>query len=79
MPNPLRVARERAGLTREKLCAEAGVSYHTLQNAERGLATERTIVRVAAVLGVSADALRVVSVPAPGEPEPAAEPGRGEP
>jgi transcriptional regulator with XRE-family HTH domain len=57
--SPVRAARERAGLTREKLAVRAGISSSTLYLAERaGLVSEATLSKLAAVLGVPAEDLR---------------------
>jgi transcriptional regulator with XRE-family HTH domain len=58
-PNPVRTARERAGLTREALAVHAGVSYSTVALAERsGLVSEATAAKLAVVLGVPPEELR---------------------
>lgn len=56
--NPIRRARERAGLSREQLAVKAGVSSTTLYLAERaGLLSPNTAAKVAAALGVTAEEL----------------------
>lgn len=58
-PSPLRAARLRAGLTREQLAVKAGLSSSTLYLAERaGLASEATLDRLAAALGVPVSEIR---------------------
>lgn len=57
--NPVRAARERAGLTREQLAVKAGLSSSTLYLAERaGLVSPATAAKLAGVLGVPAKDLR---------------------
>ncbi|ACG73251.1 transcriptional regulator, XRE family [Anaeromyxobacter sp. K] len=57
--NPVRAARERAGLTREQLAVKAGLSSSTLYLAERaGLVSAATAAKLAAVLGVAAAELQ---------------------
>jgi len=59
VPNAVRSARERAGLTREQLAVRAGVSSTTLYLAERaGLLSAATANKIAPILGVGVDALR---------------------
>lgn len=55
--NPLRLARDRAGLTQVALSLSAKLSLGTIRNAERGIATKRTLARVARALGVAVDDL----------------------
>jgi transcriptional regulator with XRE-family HTH domain len=58
-PSPVRLARERVGLTREQLAVRAGVSSSTLYLAERaGLLSDAIATKVAAALGVSPKELR---------------------
>jgi DNA-binding XRE family transcriptional regulator len=58
-PNALRIARERAGLTRELLAVRAGISFSTLCLAERaGLISPTTAEKVGLVLGVEPATLR---------------------
>ncbi len=58
-PSPVRLARERAGLTREQLAVKVGLSSSTLYLAERaGLISEATAAKLAKELGVSAEELR---------------------
>ena len=57
-PNPIRNARERAGLSRAQLAVRAGVSFSTVSLAERGLVTTTTAAKIAPVLGVDVAALR---------------------
>lgn len=57
--NLLRAARLRAGLTQERLAARSGVCLSTLRWAEKGIASERTLALVAAVLGCEPEQLRV--------------------
>jgi transcriptional regulator with XRE-family HTH domain len=56
---PLRAARLRARLTQIDLARQAQVSLSTLRVAERGIATDRTLERLAAALGVPAAELRL--------------------
>ncbi len=67
--NPMKAARKRAGRTKEWVCFVTGLSYPTIFAAERGLVSERTLTKVAAVLGVDVDELRVAPAAAP-TPEP---------
>lgn len=54
---PVRVARERAGLTQVQVAIRSRLSLSTLRNAERGLATKRTLRLLARVLSVGLDTL----------------------
>lgn len=56
--SPIRAARERAGWTQITLSLRAGVSLSTERLAERGLATTRTLARIARALGVPLEDLR---------------------
>jgi transcriptional regulator with XRE-family HTH domain len=57
--SPVRLARERAGLTREQLAVKAGVGSTTLYLAERaGLISPATAAKIAPVLGVPAEELQ---------------------
>jgi len=57
--NPIRAARERAGLTRERAAVMAGVCVSTLFLAERaGLLSAATAAKLAPVLGVTPETLR---------------------
>lgn len=53
----IRVARERAGLRQIDVASKAHLSLTTIGLAEKGLATARTIERIAKVLRVTADDL----------------------
>jgi transcriptional regulator with XRE-family HTH domain len=54
----VRVARERLGLTRERLAVQAGLSLSTVYLAERaGLVSRRTAEKLAPVLGVPVEQL----------------------
>lgn len=55
--NRVRAARLRAGLTQIDLALRAKISLATLYNAERGIATARTIGAIAAVLQVQPELL----------------------
>lgn len=54
---PVRIARERTGITQVQVAIRSGLSLSTLRNAERGLATKRTLRLLARVFGVEVDAL----------------------
>jgi transcriptional regulator with XRE-family HTH domain len=56
-PLRIRAARARAGLPRDRVAVEAGVSYATLTAWERGTAVpdSNKLARVCAVLGVGLD------------------------
>lgn len=58
--SPLRAARQRAGLSMEKLAVEAGISRATLYWAEKApqRMSDRTVRAVAKVLGVTPAELR---------------------
>jgi transcriptional regulator with XRE-family HTH domain len=57
--SPVRRARERVGLTREQLAVRAGVGSTTVYLAERaGLISANTAMKLAAVLGVTAEELQ---------------------
>lgn len=55
--NPVRQARERAGLSQIQLSLKAKRSLSTLRNAEQGLATKATLAALARALGVPIDVL----------------------
>jgi len=57
-PNLVRAARLRAGITQEHLAARSGVCLSTLRWAEKGIASERTLALVAAVLCIDVAELR---------------------
>lgn len=60
--NPIRAARERAGLSREQLAVKAGVSSSTLYLAERaGLVSDATIAKLAEALGIPLAELKAPS------------------
>jgi transcriptional regulator with XRE-family HTH domain len=63
--SPLRAARQRKGLSLEKLAAEAGVSKQTLWNAEKtpSRLTDKTAAAVAPFLGVEPKELFRMSLP----------------
>ncbi len=58
--SPLRAARQRAGLSMERLAVQAGISRATLYWAEKApqRMSERTVRAVASVLGVRVEELR---------------------
>lgn len=57
-PAPLRAARERARLTLAELAQRAGIALSTLHLAERhGVVSDETAARIAAALGLKAEAL----------------------
>lgn len=56
--NPVRAARERAGLTREQAAVKAGLSVSTVYYAEKGFVTEATAAKLAPILGVDPAELR---------------------
>lgn len=60
-PNPIRAAREQAGLSREALAFKAGVSFKTLERLEAGARSPRrsTLKVIADVLGVEPASLLV--------------------
>lgn len=67
----LQNARVKAGLTQQALCQKADISYSTLAKIERGAIKAPsifTIQRIAAVLGVTLDALLGLETNAPGLP-----------
>ncbi|MCC6747965.1 MAG: helix-turn-helix domain-containing protein [Deltaproteobacteria bacterium] len=53
-PHPIRLERERLGLTQVDLSLRSQLSLSTIRLAERGVATDRTLEAIAGVLGVSA-------------------------
>jgi transcriptional regulator with XRE-family HTH domain len=55
--SPIRAARTRAELTQVQLALCSDLSLTTIRNAERGIATRRTLRAIARVLGVSVDDL----------------------
>ena len=55
--SPVRAARLRAGLTREKAAVKVGLSFATVALAERGMITERTAKRLARLYGVRVEEL----------------------
>jgi transcriptional regulator with XRE-family HTH domain len=58
-PNPLRAARERAGLSQFQLAVRAGLHLATVGLAERGArVSPETSAKLAAALGVTAEELR---------------------
>lgn len=62
-PHPLRVARERAGLSLRELGALARVSYVTLHNIEHGREPrEPELLRLSGVLQLPVEALRPSAV-----------------
>lgn len=70
MGRRLQEARQAAGLTQQQLCQKAGLSYSTLAKIERGAIKSPsifTIGQIAAVLGMSLDAL--AGSPAPLTPQ----------
>jgi transcriptional regulator with XRE-family HTH domain len=56
--NPVRLAREQAGLSQVQLAIRSRRSLSTIRNAEQGLATTNTLAAIAMVLGVDVHALR---------------------
>lgn len=65
----VRTARERAGLLQSVLALRAQMTVGTLSRAENGVASRKTIERIAAVLRVPAHQLAPDLVPVP-EPQP---------
>lgn len=55
--HPIRVARDRAGISQITLSLRAKLSLSTVRNAERGLATKATLTAIARALGVDVDTL----------------------
>lgn len=55
--NPIRTARESKKWSQVELSIHSRVSLSTIRNAERGLATARTLRRLARALGVTVDDL----------------------
>ena len=53
--HPIRLARDRAGITQITLSLRSRLSLSTIRNAERGLATKSTLTAIARALGVSVD------------------------
>ena len=51
--NPIRLARDAAGITQIEAALQAGVSLSTYRLAEHGVITRRTLERIAVALGVS--------------------------
>jgi transcriptional regulator with XRE-family HTH domain len=56
--NPVRLAREQAGLSQVQLAIRSRRSLSTIRNAEQGLATTQTLAAIATVLGVDVHTLR---------------------
>lgn len=54
-PNPIAVARDAKNMSQVSLALAAKVSLGTIRLAEKGLATKRTLVKVARVLGLKFD------------------------
>jgi transcriptional regulator with XRE-family HTH domain len=55
--NPIRLARDRAGLDQIAVALRARISLSTLRLAERGIASTRTRAAIARALGIDVDAL----------------------
>lgn len=55
--NPVVKARKLAGLSREQLAVQSGLSYSTLYLAERGLVSPKTAKKIAPLLGTTAEEL----------------------
>lgn len=63
-PNPVRAAREKAGITQFQLALRTELSLSTVRNAERGIGSVHTFAAIARVLRVEVYALRVASAEA---------------
>ena len=61
--NPVRLAREAAGLSQVQLALRAKRSITTIRNAEQGLATTNTLAAIAKALGVEVYRLRPTTLP----------------
>ena len=61
--NPVRQAREQAGLSQVQLAIRSHRSLSTIRNAEQGLATTQTLAAIAKALGVDIHSLRHIETP----------------